>query len=331
MGAGVTGQCSGNRCLPPEGLDPPIRGQGGAAGRANSKKYQVTGPIRGFCALQPILAIKSVSYIGVIFPRQCSGNRCLACWTVWIPHRGRRGGAGRANSKKDLVTDPGGSEVFVPYSSVVSAFTCLATVPGGNNPGSPRRPDPGPGSHIRTGSNPPMRLMMPQPGGDRAPRSAGQVQRRGRPLRVELAEPDHGAVGWEALDLDAALVETLQRGWVGAHLRRRPHADDQPLGELLENVREILEHQGVPVATPPIPNDAPRQHDQVARLLLPFDHDVTEPVVPNLRHGSSSPRLHPPDRPDSLCTLYGATPTTRASIATWKLTRDLARSSRSRR
>src|SRR6266498_2298785 len=24
----------------------------GAAGRANSKKYQVTGPIRGFCALQ---------------------------------------------------------------------------------------------------------------------------------------------------------------------------------------------------------------------------------------------------------------------------------------
>src|SRR6266508_3139502 len=106
MGAGVTGQCSGNRCLPPEGLEPPIRGQGGAAGRANSKKYQVTGPIRGFCALQPILAIKSVSYIAVIFPRQCSRNRCLARWTVWIPHRGRRGGAGRANSKKDLLTGP---------------------------------------------------------------------------------------------------------------------------------------------------------------------------------------------------------------------------------
>jgi hypothetical protein len=25
---------------------------------------------------------------------------------VWIPYRGRRGGAGRANSKKDLVTGP---------------------------------------------------------------------------------------------------------------------------------------------------------------------------------------------------------------------------------
>jgi hypothetical protein len=38
--------------------------------------------------------------------RQCSRNRCLARWTDWIPHRGRGGGAGRANSKKDLVTDP---------------------------------------------------------------------------------------------------------------------------------------------------------------------------------------------------------------------------------
>jgi RNA polymerase sigma factor (sigma-70 family) len=36
----------------------------------------------------------------------CSRNRCLARWTVWIPHRGRRGRAGRANSRKDLVTDP---------------------------------------------------------------------------------------------------------------------------------------------------------------------------------------------------------------------------------
>jgi hypothetical protein len=27
-------------------------------------------------------------------------------WTVWIPHRGRRGGAGRAKSKKDLVAGP---------------------------------------------------------------------------------------------------------------------------------------------------------------------------------------------------------------------------------
>ena len=38
--------------------------------------------------------------------RQCSENRCLTRWTVWIPHRGRRGGTGQANSKNDLVTGP---------------------------------------------------------------------------------------------------------------------------------------------------------------------------------------------------------------------------------
>ena len=33
----------------------PRRGRGGAAGRANSKRDLVTGPIRGFCALQSLL------------------------------------------------------------------------------------------------------------------------------------------------------------------------------------------------------------------------------------------------------------------------------------
>jgi len=37
---------------------------------------------------------------------QCSRNRCLAGWTVWDPHRGRRCRAGRAGSKKDLITGP---------------------------------------------------------------------------------------------------------------------------------------------------------------------------------------------------------------------------------
>jgi hypothetical protein len=44
--------------------------------------------------------------MGAGVARQCSRNRCLGQWTVWIPYRGRRGGEGRANSKKDLVTGP---------------------------------------------------------------------------------------------------------------------------------------------------------------------------------------------------------------------------------
>jgi hypothetical protein len=37
---------------------------------------------------------------------------------------------------------------------------------------------------------------------------------------------------------------------VGAHLRRRSHADDQPLGKVLHHVLEILERQRVPLTTP---------------------------------------------------------------------------------
>src|SRR6266545_345718 len=41
-------------------------------------------------------------------------------WTAWIPRRGRRGGTGRANSKRDLVTGPipfrGRARPMVPAS-----------------------------------------------------------------------------------------------------------------------------------------------------------------------------------------------------------------------
>jgi hypothetical protein len=52
MGSGVARQCSRNRCLARWIIPIPRRGRGGAAGRANSKKDLVTGPIRGFCAPQ---------------------------------------------------------------------------------------------------------------------------------------------------------------------------------------------------------------------------------------------------------------------------------------
>ncbi len=79
------------------------------------------------------------------------------------------------------------------------------------------------------------------------------------------------------------ISKTLQRGRVGAHLRRRPHAHDQPLGELIKNVLEILEYQRVPVATPPVPNDPPSNAIRSCLSRLSF-HDATEPVVLDLRH-----------------------------------------------
>jgi hypothetical protein len=45
---------------------------------------------------------------------QCSRNRCLARWTVWIPIVAADGAAGRGTSKKDLVTGP--IWVLEPYT-----------------------------------------------------------------------------------------------------------------------------------------------------------------------------------------------------------------------
>jgi hypothetical protein len=44
--------------------------------------------------------------MGASVARQCSRIRCLARWTVWIPLVAADGPAGRAISKKDLVTVP---------------------------------------------------------------------------------------------------------------------------------------------------------------------------------------------------------------------------------
>jgi hypothetical protein len=65
--------------------------------------------------------------------RQCSRNRCLGQWTVWIPYRGRRGGEGRANSKKDLVTGPIRG-FCAPHDGRGSIFAGLWTSP--RSPGS---------------------------------------------------------------------------------------------------------------------------------------------------------------------------------------------------
>jgi hypothetical protein len=61
--------------------------------------------------------------------RQCSRNRCLAWWTVWIPHHGRGGAAGRANSKKDLLTGlirvlcPSGFGAKAPASRLLTKYS----------------------------------------------------------------------------------------------------------------------------------------------------------------------------------------------------------------
>ena len=80
---------------------------GEGAGRANSKKYLVTGPIRRFCALhaEPSKSTEPEERAGH-GPIRLSEPYSLARWTVWILIVAADGAAGRGTSKKDLVTGP---------------------------------------------------------------------------------------------------------------------------------------------------------------------------------------------------------------------------------
>jgi hypothetical protein len=108
----------------------------GAPGTRSAMRSAVVGP-RGWEPVRPVRRRRHLK--GALTPirgptsRFCLGvragpnprNQGVRCgqtmfrtgvsprWTVWIPHRGRRGRADRANSKKDLVTAR--SEVCVPH------------------------------------------------------------------------------------------------------------------------------------------------------------------------------------------------------------------------
>jgi hypothetical protein len=108
------------------------------------------------------------------------------------PHRGRRGGAGRANSKKDLVMGP--IEVFVPY-------TCPATWARGSCRRDPytRRARPLCGR----GSSPPPRRTRCLGERGRTRRPASSTTRRRARTSSEEQEPlaaeeirEGDACGW---------------------------------------------------------------------------------------------------------------------------------------
>jgi hypothetical protein len=56
-------------------------------------------------------------------------------------------------------------------------------------------------------------------------------------------------------------------------------ADDQPLGQLVDDRLEVLDHQRVTVAPPPVAGDAFGKHDQIAAVLLTVDGDAAELVL----------------------------------------------------
>jgi phosphohistidine phosphatase SixA len=110
------------------------------------------------------------------------------------------------------------------------------------------------------------------------------VQRRRRLPRIEPAVALDGLRGWEHLDFDPARAELLERTRIRPQLPVGARAEKQTLGQLVEHVVEILEHETVPFLAPPAAHHALRQHDDVARLLTSVDRHAPEAVALDLGH-----------------------------------------------
>jgi hypothetical protein len=109
------------------------------------------------------------------------------------------------------------------------------------------------------------------------------VERRGGRRRVELAIALHRLAGRQRLDRDPAALERLDHGGVGDEAAVGSAAEDQALGQILEHLFEILDRQRVPLAPPPLRNDAVRKQDQVPPVLGAVDDYAPEAVVGYLR------------------------------------------------
>lgn len=109
-------------------------------------------------------------------------------------------------------------------------------------------------------------------------RSAGEVQGGGRARGVRLPEPAHRLIGREHFDADAKLPEASKRVSLRTQLSCCSGSHDQVLGKLVEHVREILQHEPVPILPSPVPDKSAGEDDHVVGELLPVDGHVTEAV-----------------------------------------------------
>ena len=116
------------------------------------------------------------------------------------------------------------------------------------------------------------------------------MKRGGGPPLIELAVPTYGVLCGKALDRNAAPLQFLDRRPVRPQATVGTDAHDQPLGQLLQHILNVLEHQRVPLAPPPIGHDAVGQDDHVTPLLQSVDTETAEAVVREPCHGVRLPR-----------------------------------------
>jgi protein-L-isoaspartate(D-aspartate) O-methyltransferase len=112
----------------------------------------------------------------------------------------------------------------------------------------------------------------------------GGSRRRG----IQFREEADRLVGLLDINADPSLAKKIQRFGVREHLSRRPSADNQPLGKLVENRLQILDDQRVSVLPPPVPHHAMRKDDDVARLLTPVHKHPAELITVDPGHVATS-------------------------------------------
>jgi hypothetical protein len=112
------------------------------------------------------------------------------------------------------------------------------------------------------------------------------VERGGRLGGIRARVAAHCLVRWQDFDFDTSLAQLSKRAGIGLHLALGACADDQSRRQLVEHCLEIIEHERVTIAAPPVPHDALRENDDVVRLFTAFNGYAAEAVVLQTSHGS---------------------------------------------
>src|SRR5439155_541381 len=103
----------------------------------------------------------------------------------------------------------------------------------------------------------------------------------------EIPDGTWGAQGsiFRLPDIAGYVAGDAGRRYAERQLAGRPRETAQARGQLVEHVAQVLDVQRMPLAPPPVTDHAARQHDHVARVLLPVDEDAPEAVALEPGHG----------------------------------------------
>jgi hypothetical protein len=119
------------------------------------------------------------------------------------------------------------------------------------------------------------------------------MQRGGSAPRVEFPVTAGGLVRAQALDGGAAMLELDDHVGIRMQPTVRADTENQPLGQRVEHLIEIVHHKRVAIPAPPVGHDPVGQHDQVPRLLRSVDGYPAEAVILKPRHPPKvPPRSH---------------------------------------